>query len=167
MAVQDEARGLPEQTGARSVEIVAYQRVVNVTNTAQRGGSHAQTFNQCFHANAEKFPRSVRIVRSSDYQALYKTGCKIHSSHFVLFSRCNTLGHCRLGITASRKVGGAVVRNRVKRLFREVFRRSFNQIPSRFDMVVNAKSGCDSVRYEDLRIEFLAAVKKLADRYPG
>ena len=119
------------------------------------------------NANAENFPRSVRIVHSSDYQTLYKTGCKIHSSHFVLFSRCNTLGHCRLGITASRKVGGAVVRNRVKRLFRDIFRRYFNQIPSRFDMVINAKSGCGNVRYEDLQMEFLAVIKKLTDRYPG
>ena len=119
------------------------------------------------NANAEKFPRSVRIVRSSDYQALYKTGYKIYSSHFVLFSRRNALGHCRLGITASRKVGGAVLRNRVKRLFREIFRRSFNRIPNRFDMVINAKSGCYGVHYEDLCAEFLAAVKKLADRHPG
>jgi len=118
-------------------------------------------------AAAEKFPRSVRIVRSSDYQALYKTGYKIHSSYFVLFGRRNTLGHSRLGITASRKVGGAVVRNRVKRLFREIFRRSLSRIPDRFDMVVNAKSGCGDANYEDLRAEFLTAVKKLTARLPG
>ena len=115
----------------------------------------------------EKFPHSIRIVRSSDYQALYKTGSKIHSSHFVLFSRWNALGHPRLGITASRKVGGAVVRNRVKRLFREIFRKSLDQIPNRFDMVVNAKSGCGNTHYEDLKAEFLAAVKKLRERYSG
>ena len=117
------------------------------------------------NATAEKFPRSVRIVRSSDYQALYKTGYKIHSSHFVLFGRRNTLGDSRLGITASRKVGGAVVRNRVKRLFREIFRRTLNQIPSGFDMVVNAKSGCNNAHYDDLRAEFLTAVKKLTARH--
>ena len=115
-------------------------------------------------ASSEKFPRFVRIVRSSDYQALYKTGYKIHSSHFVLFGRRNTLGDPRLGITASRKVGGAVVRNRVKRLFREIFRRSLNQIPGGFDMVVNAKSGCKNAHYDDLRVEFLTAVKKLTLR---
>jgi ribonuclease P protein component len=118
-------------------------------------------------AAAEKFPRSVRIVRPSDYQNIYKTGYKIHSSHFVLFSRGNDLGHCRLGIPASRKVGGAVVRNRVKRLFREIFRRSQDQIPDRFDMVVNAKSSCGGVHYDDLRLEFLSVVKKIANRYSG
>jgi len=119
------------------------------------------------NAPAEKFPRSIRIVRSSDYQAIYKTGFKTHSPRFVLFSRGNALGYSRLGITASRKVGGSVVRNRVKRLFREIFRRSLNQIPDRFDIVVNAKSSCDGVRYEDLRTEFLKTVKKLTDRKSG
>jgi ribonuclease P protein component len=125
----------------------------------------AQTFNQRLHdAASEKFPRAIRIVRPSDYQAIYKTGRKIHSSHFVLFSRVNALGHSRLGITASRKAGGAVVRNRTKRLFREIFRRCRNQIPGLFDIVVNVKSGCAGINYDDLKVEFLNAVKKLADR---
>jgi ribonuclease P protein component len=144
------------------------RKIAEVTNCAQSCDSRARAFNQRFlDAKSEKFPTSVRIVRSSDYQALYKTGCKIHSSHFVLFGSRNVLGHSRLGITASRKVGGAVVRNRVKRLFREVFRRCFNQIPGRFDMVVNAKSGCGNIHYEELRTEFLAAVKKLKARHSG
>lgn len=116
------------------------------------------------NATSEKFPRSIRIVRFSDYQKIYKSGFKIHSSHFVLFGRENVLEHSRLGITASRKVGGSVTRNRVKRLFREIFRRSFKQIPRRLDMVVNAKSSCGNVSYEDLRVEFLATVKKLGAR---
>ena len=118
-------------------------------------------------AVSEKFPRSIRIVRAVDYQALYKTGWKIHSSYFVLFGRRNTLGHFRLGITASRKIGGAVVRNLAKRRFREIFRRYRNQIPDSFDMVVNAKSSCGSVPFEELRAEFLTALKKLKDRYSG
>ena len=115
---------------------------------------------------AEKFPPAVRIVRSADYRAIYKTGGKIHSSNFVLFSRRNVLGYSRLGITVSRKVGGAVVRNRTKRLFREIFRRSLNQIPSPFDMVVNAKAGCVGIDYDRLCAEFMAVVKKLEKKRP-
>lgn len=113
-------------------------------------------------ATREAFPHHVRIVRTSDYRALYKTGRKLHSGRFVLFCRDTTLGHPRLGITASRKVGGAVVRNRIKRLFREIFRRSFHQIPSQLDIVVNAKSGCAGADYDTLCAEFLAAVGKIA-----
>lgn len=109
----------------------------------------------------EQFPHRVRIVRSADYRKLYREGRKIHSERFVLFGLKNKLGHPRLGLTVSRKVGGAVVRNRVKRLFREIFRRSSSEIPSQFDIVVNAKSGCAGASYLDLRVEFIASAQRL------
>ncbi len=111
--------------------------------------------------NPEEFRHEVRIVRSSDYQRLYKKGRKIHSEKFVLFGQENGKSYHRLGITVSRKVGGAVVRNRVKRLFREIFRRSYGEIPSRLDMVVNAKAGSAVAVYSELRSEFLAAVHRI------
>jgi ribonuclease P protein component len=110
--------------------------------------------------SAEGFPHEVRIVRSSDYQAIYKAGWKIHSRRFILFVRTNGLGHSRLGLTVSRKVGAAVIRNRIKRLFREVFRKSYGEIPSQLDIVVNARSGCVGASYFELRTEFLDAVRK-------
>ena len=112
-------------------------------------------------SSSEKFPQHVRIVRSVDYQKLYKTGRKVHSADFVLFTRGNALEHHRVGITVSRKIGNAVVRNRVKRLFREIFRRYFRLIPGRFDIVINAKSGCAKASYAGLQTEFMAAMKKL------
>ena len=113
-------------------------------------------------ANSEEFPRSIRIVRSSDYRTLYKTGRKVHSEHFVLFGRTNGVGHPRLGITVSRKIGSAVVRNRIKRIFREIFRRSLHEIPRQLDIVVNAKADCIEIDYRELRSEFLNAAQRLA-----
>jgi ribonuclease P protein component len=111
---------------------------------------------------SEKYPHNVRIVRSSEYRALYKAGKKIHSERFVLFCRANDLGHLRLGITVSRKVGGAVVRNRVKRLVKEIFRRSLIQTPRQFDIVINAKSGCAWVSYVELQGELITAIHKVS-----
>jgi ribonuclease P protein component len=108
----------------------------------------------------EAFPHHVRIVRSSEYRALYKAGKKIHSERFVLFCRANNLGHPRLGITVSRKVGGAVVRNRIKRLLKEIFRKSLIQTPRQIDIVFNAKSGCAGVSYAELRTEWMTAINK-------
>jgi len=93
---------------------------------------------------------------------MYKTGRKVYSEHFVLFGRKNEVGHPRLGITVSRKIGSSVVRNRVKRMFREIFRRSIREIPGQLDIVVNAKSGCNGVAYGELRTEFLNAAKRLS-----
>jgi len=110
---------------------------------------------------SEEFPHKVRIVKSSDYRMLYKEGRKIQSERFVLFGLENGIGHHRLGITVSRKVGCAVVRNRVKRLFREVFRRSSDEIPSQYDILVNAKSSCVGASYLEVRAEFLASARRL------
>jgi ribonuclease P protein component len=109
----------------------------------------------------EGFPRKNRIVRTSDYRALYTGGRKIYSERFVLFGRENGLNCHRLGITVSKKVGNAVVRNRVKRLFREIFRKSCFEIPGFLDFVVNAKSGCAEANYNELRAEFLSAARRI------
>ena len=109
---------------------------------------------------SERFPHSYRIVRSVEYRAMYDNGEKIHSENFVLFYRPNEIGHPRLGITVSRKIGCATVRNRAKRLFREIFRRSLNDIPENLDIVINAKSGCAGRGYQDLCYEFIGAATK-------
>ena len=109
----------------------------------------------------ESFPRCRRIVRGLDYRAIYDKGRRVDAGRFVLFGRANPLGRHRLGLTVSRKVGGSVVRNRVKRLFREIFRRSFADIPYHYDLVVNAKRECATAAYAALREEFLAAARKI------
>jgi ribonuclease P protein component len=115
----------------------------------------------------EGFPWHYRIVRGADYRSIYDAGRKLHSERFVLFGKENRLGHHRLGITVSRKVGSAVVRNRIKRLFREIFRRSIAATPSTIDLVVNAKRGSAQVGFEDLRGEFLCAVERLLRELTG
>jgi ribonuclease P protein component len=77
-----------------------------------------------------------RIRRHSEFQHVYDQGVKVHGRYCSLFVLPNTVGIGRLGITATRKIGGAVRRNRAKRLIREVFRR--NKI-DRFDVVVIAR----------------------------
>ncbi len=109
-----------------------------------------------------KFPRSRRIVRSADYKAIYEGGIRVHSENFVLFARKNGIGFSRLGLTVSRKVGCASVRNRTKRLFREIFRRSYAEVPGNLDLIVNPRKGCAGNPYGALRREFLAAAGRIA-----
>ena len=111
--------------------------------------------------SGEKFSWRQRIVRSADFRALYDKGRRYETGYFVLFGRSNDLGFHRLGLTVSRKVGCAVVRNRIKRLFREIFRRCSAQIPCQYDLVVNAKRDSAAASYSALREEFLAAARKI------
>ncbi len=109
----------------------------------------------------ERFPRCRRIVRGSDFRAVYDTGRRVDAGSFVLFGRPNGMGHHRLGLTVSRKVGCAAVRNRVKRRFREIFRKSAAGIPQHYDLVVNAKRECASAAYDALREGFIAAARRI------
>ena len=83
------------------------------------------------------FDRRERIRRHADYQRIYKQGSHIHSRYSTLFIQPNALAIGRLGIAATKKLGGAVQRNRAKRLIREVFRR--NKLAPGFDVIVIPK----------------------------
>lgn len=78
-----------------------------------------------------------RIRRHADFRRIYQQGVKVHGRFSTLFTLPNASPVGRLGIAATKKLGGAVQRNRAKRLIREVFRR--NKITPGFDVVVVPK----------------------------
>jgi ribonuclease P protein component len=61
-----------------------------------------------------------------------------HAGPLTVFSRPNDLGRHRLGLSVSRRVGGAVVRTRLKRMLREAFRLNCHAWPGSYDLVVVA-----------------------------
>ena len=79
----------------------------------------------------------------------------------MLFGLPNALGYSRLGVTATRKLGGAVQRNRAKRLLREIFRRNRLSLKPPVDLVVNASPSMIHRDTEELEREFLEAFAKL------
>ncbi|MFO8033466.1 MAG: ribonuclease P protein component [Desulfohalobiaceae bacterium] len=95
------------------------------------------------------FPRSRRLTQRQEYLACYRRGKKYHSQNFILFVLpAGESGRgFRLGIAASKKVGKAVARNRVKRLVREYFRLKQNSLDPDLDIAVVAKKG---IRVRDL-----------------
>lgn len=78
-----------------------------------------------------------RIRRRADFQLAYEHGARVQGRYSTLFILPNKLDVGRLGIAATKKLGGAVQRNRAKRLIREVFRH--NKIAAGFDVVVVPK----------------------------
>ena len=83
---------------------------------------------------------------------MYDRGVKVHSRYATVFLLANELGIGRLGIAATRKLGGAVRRNRAKRLIREVFRR--NKIAPGFDVVVVPKRDLLDASLNAVEIEY-------------
>jgi ribonuclease P protein component len=88
--------------------------------------------------------RRGRVTRSRDFDAVYRRGRSAAGRHLVvyLFRREEDgLAVPRLGLSVSRKVGGAVDRNRVKRVLREQFAQVAHLVPPGSDVVVIARPG--------------------------
>jgi ribonuclease P protein component len=84
----------------------------------------------------ERFLPQYRIRRAGDFRRAYARRSSVADQRIVVFGHLNGLAHPRLGVSASRRLGGAVVRNRWKRLLREAFRLSRSQLPPGIDLIV-------------------------------
>ncbi|MGN0630941.1 MAG: ribonuclease P protein component, partial [Ruminococcus sp.] len=74
------------------------------------------------------------ITRNKDFLTLYRYGKTVVSPYVVIYVRKNKLKCRRLGITAGKKVGGAVQRNRAKRVIRAAYRGAESLLPEGIDM---------------------------------
>jgi len=98
------------------------------------------------------FRPSERIKARAHFQEIYQKGTRVHGRFSTVFVFANRLPIGRLGIAATKKLGGAVVRNRAKRLIREVFRR--NKIANGFDVVVIPKRELLDVSFTILEADY-------------
>jgi ribonuclease P protein component len=89
----------------------------------------------------QSFPARFRIRRGADFQRAYRRRLIASDEVLLLYGCENGLDHPRLGLSVSRKVGGAVQRNRWKRLLRESFRLRRADLPGGLDLVVVPRAG--------------------------
>ena len=82
------------------------------------------------------FPRSMRLSKRKDFQRIFNARERKGIGPLLIYALPNGLGHNRLGLSVSRRVGRAVQRNRIKRLLREAFRLSQHELPTSYDLII-------------------------------
>ncbi|MCC6619897.1 MAG: ribonuclease P protein component [Deltaproteobacteria bacterium] len=132
----------------------------------------------------ETFPQACRIRARGEFLRIQGKAPRIHGKRLILqfASRASAPDggpiESRLGLTVSRKVGGSVLRNRIKRWLREAFRRAPPELrprrvpgqesdPPPFDLVVTVKRGIDDFSYASLRDELLHGIARHLQSRPA
>ncbi len=113
---------------------------------------------------SEALPKERRLAKRREFLRVYETGHKHFSRYTVLFFAANGLTHSRIGITATKKLGKANVRNRLKRWTREVYRRQREPLgidPRMLDIVVNVKPNAAAASFEDYSRDLTRALERL------
>ncbi|MGZ4777840.1 MAG: ribonuclease P protein component [Thermoanaerobaculia bacterium] len=115
---------------------------------------------------SETLPKQKRLAKRSDFLRVYETGRKQFSRYSVLFFASNDLSHSRLGVTATKKLGKANVRNRLKRWTREVYRKRRAPLDldsRRIDIVVNVKNSASDISYREFTEDLGRALQRVAE----
>lgn len=118
----------------------------------------------------EALPKERRIAKRRDFVRVYETGRKVFSRYSVLFYSANGLPFSRIGITATRKLGKANVRNRLKRWTREVYRRQREPLGldgRPLDIVVNVKPNAADSTFEDYSRDVIRALGRVVTEAGG
>lgn len=113
---------------------------------------------------SEAFPRARRLQKRATFREVYARGRKLYGRHLVLFALENRGAESRLGITVTRRLGGATLRNRVRRRLREMFRRQVAHRAAGWDFVVNVRNGTAEASFSEVERDFIALAERLGGR---
>lgn len=112
----------------------------------------------------QKFPKSLRLLRHSDFQAVYKEGKKHFSGNITVFYRRRPEGTGpRVGFTVGKVLGGAVQRNRIRRRMRAAVQRHLSGFLAPFDVVMHPRKAVLTMDFDRLHAEVeqvLAAIQR-------
>ncbi len=117
-------------------------------------------------ARGEGFPKALRLLRRHEFLQVQEGGQKVPSECLLALVKRNGRAYTRLGLTVSSKVGNAVVRVRLRRLLRELFRKRRGQWPAGLDVVLVVRSSAKEVSFAEMARAFEGVTRKLQRQFP-
>ncbi len=109
----------------------------------------------------QQLHRSERLTAGADFTRCYRHGRQLRTGYFTVYAYDRGEGVSRLGLAVGKAVGIAVMRNRVKRRLRELFRRQKALVPRGYDLFVRALPASASAPYAGLEAAWCEAMAKL------
>jgi ribonuclease P protein component len=107
--------------------------------------------------------REERLRRPSEFRRVYDRRRSVSDALLIVYACPNDLPHLRLGLSVSRKVGIAVVRNRLRRLYREAFRLTRHEMPTGLDLILIPRGGV-TPDLEELKKSLPRLVRQVAQK---
>ena len=115
----------------------------------------------------QHFGRQRRLTTPAEFTRCYRHGWRLRTAYFTVYAYQREDATVRLGLAVGKGVGPAVIRNRVKRRLREVFRRQTCVVPYGYDIFVRAMPASASTPYAELERAWLEVVGQLRRRDTG
>ena len=104
--------------------------------------------------------RINRLKKRYQFNYVYKSGEHFSGEHIVLYVASSKTKNIKVGLAVTKKIGHAVVRNRVRRRLREIIKTHIPTLKQNFNIIVVARENITSASFEKLSIEFMKLLKK-------
>ena len=123
-------------------------------DAASRGGSASRS------KVTRPYPRSARLLRRGEFERVYREGRRRSSKQFVVFARrTEPDAPARFGTSVKKAVGGAVVRNRIRRRVREIVRLHRSEVPPGWDIVIHPRATVAKAEFAALATELMNLIR--------